>query len=111
MINLELLFIRTCKSQNPEKRIKSVYRRFYLDSGKFVDNHLLDILSKIVDKHLNITNTQMINLLNPDTSWMHLNKSGETPYSTRVMRILISEIRHSSIDDFEGFISPRRYRN
>ncbi len=51
MYNVEILLIRACKSNNPEKRLASVYRRFFY-SGKMETFDLLIILNNLCETHL-----------------------------------------------------------
>ena len=48
---VEILFIRACKSLDSEKRIRSVYRRFYGNyDNTTTTNALIRILGDLVDK-------------------------------------------------------------
>jgi len=109
MDNTTQLFIRACKSKNSEKRLYSVYRRFY-GNYENVEPNIAYILSKICDEYLNITNTQMIEKLNPTNTWMYNNEEGETPYSFITMRMLCSSLRQSSINCFPNMVKPSLFR-
>ena len=54
MTKLDMLLIRACKTENPNKRLRSIYRRFYLNSKEYEFN-LVGIMSKIVDEYCPIT--------------------------------------------------------
>lgn len=48
---IDQLFIRACKSSNPDKRLRSIYRRFYLkasheDETIYISNHLVYLVDK-----------------------------------------------------------------
>lgn len=51
MTNLEMLFVRACKSKNPKKRLKSLVKRFYIPSNEHdiqqcLEHNLLQIAEK-----------------------------------------------------------------
>ena len=110
MDNLTMLFIRACKSKNPEKRLYSVYRRFY-GNYENVESSISYILSKICESHINITTTQLIDKLSPSNTWMYKNDENvETPYYIIVMRMLCSEIRYTPMNKLEDFVKPATFR-
>lgn len=109
MTNTEQLFIRACKSLNPELRVRIVYRRFY---GSYDDNHDADIaylLTKIVDKYDLVSTIDLIESLNPMDKWKYAND--DDLYLTIVMKVMISKIRLCEISKLDGFKKPLRFRH
>lgn len=106
---IEELFIRACKSENPHKRIRSVYRRYYLKTNKNVDQHLANILSRIIEKYDLITQTRLINDLNPANHW-RFGLTKEDSYNKCVLHVATSVIRFSKKDKFPGLGNPANIR-
>jgi len=106
------LLIRACKSKNPLKRLRSIYRRFYLD--RFTDyefyahvgGFLLDIC---VDYDL-YPLTKFVSDLEPKLSWMH-GIPKNAPYKKRVLMLCISKIKLTETSKFQGLTRPLRFRN
>ena len=109
MYNVEILLIRACKSNNPEKRLASVYRRFFY-SGKMETFDLLIILNNLCEKHLPIKSGDLLHYMNPQRDFMY-NCTRNTPYAERALKVLISHIRLSSIENLKGFKRPCWIRN
>lgn len=109
MNNVEILLIRACKSFNAEKRLASVYRRFFY-SGKMETFDLVIILNALCEKHLPIKSGNLISNMNPRRDFMY-DCTKETPYEERVLKVLISHIRLSSIENLKGFRRPCWTRN
>lgn len=108
MNNIELLVIRACKSECPDKRLVSVYRRFY---GKYDEKTTTEginhILVTLVDRYKLMDIYDIIKEMSPDNSWKY--QSNDT-YLGVANQILLSSIRLSSINVFPGFVSPKRFK-
>jgi hypothetical protein len=110
MNKTELLFIRACKSCKP-KRLKSVYRRFYLKYYQDAcDNFILNILTDICDKYLDVSLSKFIQDVNHEKVMdkMLNNKRIEIEIQISVVR---NYIAFADIDKFPGYIAPCRFRN
>lgn len=109
MKNIEQLIVRACKSDNPQKRLASVYRRFWLSPRMFgssmaaivMTNQLADLCQKY----------QLIELDK------YVNKMQQSPLSgeeetinQRQYRILIETVRYTSNEKFEGLTLPLLWR-
>ncbi|TNC79220.1 MAG: hypothetical protein C9356_20345 [Oleiphilus sp.] len=108
MNKTEQLFVRACKSGGGLKRVKSVYRRFYLNDQN-VDFFIAGVLSRIADKYLDLKSSDFIDGLNPANAW----KCGiekDDSYHTGVVKFLISEIRCTEKDKFPGIVPPAVFR-
>ena len=105
--NLTMLFIRACKSQDPHKRIKSVYRRFYLYKDR--SDYLASILSDICDKYNLLSTKDWIDKLNPSQKIYYIEEDNNDYYQL-IVNIMISKIRHSPKSKFPDLIPPIRYR-
>lgn len=101
------LIIRACKSRDPMIRLISVYNRRYLKSSN-PKSHIVNILSEICDKYLDISIFKLLNDLNPNNIWEEENKKD---YPTICMYILMSNIRFSEAKLFPGCKPPIFFRN
>jgi hypothetical protein len=108
MDNVKQLLIRACKSAEPQKRVRRVYRRFYLSSGDdaYINTALCGILAGIVDKYCPMTSCEFINQMSPDRDWMH----PEGDYHGRALSVLISKIRLTDASSFQGLRPPSMFR-
>jgi len=102
------LFIRACKSADSEKRVHSVYRRFYLasqeDNSGFIANILLGIcqnydLYRLQDLACDLSPGSLVLYGPPDNNYWHC-----------VMRVAISKIQLSERSKFPGLTWPARSR-
>lgn len=87
MDKIDMLLIRACKSINPEKRINSVYRRFYhneLPSAETISLILVYLL-----KYAPMKSIDIINELNPNKYF----DEDKRLYWNRVKSMLISNFR------------------
>tara|TARA_R110002072_G_scaffold299355_1_gene474686 strand:+ start:1313 stop:1645 length:333 start_codon:yes stop_codon:yes gene_type:complete len=107
MNKIDQLFIRACKSRNPKKRVLSVYRRFYCSRDN-VEFYVAGTLTDIVDKNLDYSASDMLSDMNPDNAWRWV--EGDASYWERVNAVLISKIRLSKIDKFEGLTAPLMFK-
>ena len=103
----DMLFVRACKSLDPPKRIRSVYRRFYSGDSQ-PDKHLVVILSRICDEYVPFKTADLINGLSPAKDWMY---EDCCDFYSRTIAIVTGQIRHAEIEKFPGFVSPACFRN
>ena len=108
MDNTTQLFIRACKSKNPEKRINSVYRRFYTHHSD-ADIHIINILSRICDMYLKLRVVDVISEISPEKAWLTCN--GEYNYNKACLSVLTSKIRLSEVKVFNGLSKPLMFKN
>jgi hypothetical protein len=108
MEKVDQLFVRACKSGGGLKRVRGVYRRFYLNYHN-VDFHIAGILSRLVDKYLDLDSSDFIDGLNPASAWKY-GISTEDEYHTKVVKFLISQIRCAEKHRFPGIIAPAVFR-
>lgn len=99
------LFVRACKADSRGKRIRSVYRRFYLNKDQ-VDAHLVNILCGICTEYKLIDPMKLLEELQPSHDWKY---EGCNWYQ-RVVRILSSHIRLAHRDCFPGLTPPIYFR-
>lgn len=91
MDNITQLFVRACKTENAQKRVYSVYKRFYLAgemSGKHKAAVLTDILSNIVDTHCPMTTNKLISEIN--NYQYH-----DMELQDRMLMIMVRQIRYN----------------
>lgn len=104
---IQTLFIRACKSKDPEKRVGSVYRRFYLPYNQSDTNAIIaSILTEIVDEYTPIHLHNLLRELSPQAYFYN----PETDYWTKVKKILINHIRLSHKDCFGNMRVPLMFR-
>jgi hypothetical protein len=109
MEKLEQLFIRACKSKDPQTRVRSVYRRYYVNYT-IPEPHIINILAKICDKYVPMKVTEMIYGLHPDNRWINGNGEDEYNYTIISLNVLINKIRFSETNKFPGITSPAMFR-
>ena len=102
------LFIRACKSKDSYTRLRSVYRRFYLDDLNW-EPHVVLILSRICDNYLNLSTIDIITGVSPHKDWMYPEELRDD-YHYKALSYLSTVIAHTKIDNFEGLSRPRRFR-
>ena len=86
----------------------SVYRRFYLPN-KEAEIHIAGILSRIVDENLSYSVTRLLEDMQPSKAW-YWGLANDATYIQRMMAVLISKIRHSEADKFNGLTAPAMFR-
>lgn len=105
MNTTEMLWIRACKSLNRQKRLKSVYRRFY-SYEPLTKYNLSQILVQIVTEYELISTVELIDALNPNKYI-----DDKRDYWTRVADTLVSAIALTNpYEKFQGYIAPKRFR-
>ncbi len=113
MSKTRMLFIRACKSKDPAKRLKSVYRRTYLADSN-ADFHIANILLSIVKDYDLATLDKFLAAMSPDNDWMYADNNAKEPlpYWTKVKLVCTTVIRFTEAKKCEGMIWPawsRRY--
>lgn len=107
----EILFIRACKSKNPDIRVKSVYRRFYCRHEKNEDFYICGILASLCDKKKLISISDLISSLYESNGYRFGIEQSASHWS-KSNTILISSIRYTDCKKFDGQnISTARTRN
>lgn len=107
MTKTELLFIRACKSLNPEKRVFSVYKRYYYYSNKaYTREALISILANICDNYLDISVSRVIQDMYP-----HKFLNDNRTYNERAFDALVSWVRLTPVDTIDGYVAPVKFRN
>jgi hypothetical protein len=103
------LFIRACRSSDPHKRVRSVYRRYYLGvDNKHTSFYITGILSSIVDKWCKMPTSALIDGCNPSNASLYRDEN--LSYHDLVLKVLISKIRHTEFTKFIGLRTPAKYR-
>jgi len=110
MNKIDQLFVRACKSECPEKRVLSVYRRFY------VQHHVPEsyayhaqITARICEKYELCSLLELVSATNPENKWQYsLDK--DVCYHQFVFRVLVRKIRFADTSKFEGLIAPAKFR-
>ena len=105
MDKLDQLFIRACKVENSEKRLQSIYRRFYLPCKQFAPVTAYN-LARIVDEYLNYNVADLMQ----DMLSSSLKVSGGMNYYEKFLSVLISKIRYTSNTEFKGLTKPSRFK-
>ena len=106
---VQTLFIRACKSKDPEKRVNSVHRRFYLynPSVKIEDSWICGVLIPIVEEFCPIKLRKLLVELGETPLFL---SEKDQPHWTKVKQILISHIRLSHKDCFGNMRLPLMFR-
>ena len=107
MDKLDMLFVRACKTLDPDTRLRSVVRRFFLidpDDGREL---IIGRLAELCDDYGLISISTLTHHLSPFNAWKYTESpNGDTRYG-----VLLSIVRLSQVSKFPGLISPRRFRN
>ncbi len=111
MDKLDQLFIRACKSGQPEQRVLSVYRRFYVQqSVPEVYTHLAQIMARICQEY-ELTNVlDLVTELDRGNTW-YFNLDEDVDCSHLCMRILMNKIRFAKTSKFKNYTPPAMFRN
>lgn len=111
MSPIDKLLIRACKSENPKKRLRSVYRRFYLRADdKVFRTAMIAILSRIIEgQRLPYRLYDILVGVDPK-SGTHGYYDGE--YDEHVLDTVIGIIRYASREKFSDLSwTPKRFRS
>lgn len=108
----DILFIRACKSNHVTRRIKRLYKMFYLcanDTPQTFD--LVQMLAGVCDRNLpNITYAWAVDMANP-YKWQYSFEKETRNHFELWFDALVSEIRYTDKTTLEGFIQPAYWRN
>lgn len=63
MNKIDQLTVRACKSLDPDTRLESIIRRFYLTGSKTNELLLISLLSGVVDNYHPIKSNKLINTM------------------------------------------------
>lgn len=108
MDNYQQLFVRACKSNNAEQRIKRLYKSIYYTEFNY--NHGMYILMKIVQEYNLIRFDRFVlEYANPEKSWQYGSDSNES-YDERMFKAFISIIRLSKVVKFPDYRQPAKFR-
>ena len=116
MDKIEMLFVRACKSINPQQRMKSVYKKFYLGSDIEFERNINMILADIIDEYFPMKIEDYIRSLS-EKKWLDesYNPKPKTPIDDweYTLDVLINHIRFIKSDQFleSGCILPRKFRS
>lgn len=107
MDNITKLWIRACKSLDPETRVNSVYRRFYCaEDGRNRDIAIAMILSQIVDEVSAIPCGDMISMLHPD-HYLY----GRSCHFKQSRAVMESRLRMTNAKKIKGWTTPAKFRS
>jgi len=109
MDNTTQLFIRACKSSDPQKRVRSVYNKYYLKCNE-PEEHIAFLLAQIVDKYLTIPVWEIMMDIHPNNSYYY-NEGQPDNLWIIYMNVLILKIRLSEKSKFPEFVIPLRFKN
>lgn len=104
----QILFVRACKSNNAERRLKRLYKSIYFP--EYSDSAMLSILLTIVENHNLVSIWTLVKeYTNPEKGWQFGSDTDE-PYETRMVKAMTSIIRLTAIDKLPGYVKPLRWR-
>lgn len=108
MNRTQILLIRAIKSNEAERRLKRLYKMFYLN--EYYDaRHVANILKDIVVENDIMSVTDWIDGLNPDNDWKYGINSYHSYYEKCVM-LMSSHIRLTPVFKLKNFIKPAKFR-
>ena len=104
----QTLFVRACKSNNAERKLKRLYKSIYYP--EYSDSAMLSILLTVVENHNLVSLWSLVKeYADPEKGWQFGSDSDE-PYETRMVKAMTSIIRLAAIDKLPGYIKPLRWR-
>lgn len=106
MDNIDQLFIRACKSKEPDKRLESLVRRFYMTGSKTNKSLIISILSVMCDNHCPIKISKLTNLI-MSPSYLGVNPTTEI----RVYTTLKNHFRYMEIKNLNLDRTPAMFRS
>lgn len=114
MKKLDMLYIRACKSKNPIKRLRSLYRRFYFqiekESDKMIFTTIMHNLLRIAEEaKIPKMSLELIEGLDPKRYYRYGGVDSDC-YELMVSRVLCSLIRLTIVDLFPDVIWPGKYK-
>jgi len=96
MNKIDQLIVRACKSLDPDTRLKSVMRRFYMTGSKTSELLLISLLSDIIDKHHSMAIHKLMNDMLTSMFYM-----AEATMERKMYCSLKNHIRYSKRDSFD----------
>lgn len=105
--NIDQLFVRACKVRGPEKRVRSVYRRFY-PKHPSPDIHIIGILTELIDRYCPMKVTDIIHKLKPEEGWLYCEE--EYDYNEACLNVLIGHLSVAPVSSFLGWRIPARFK-
>ena len=107
------LLIRACKSENPKKRLQSVYKRMYLyiDEYRLYRKEMIGILSNLFSEinKREITIIDIFSELDPNKYFFE--RESDYDFRERCLEVLISKIRNIPVSELpDDFRSPMRFK-
>ena len=112
MNKTDQLFIRACKFLDSDKRIKSVYRRFYGDYDEVTNNlGILSRLTDIVDDYFPMTINKYLREKGSYNTYCKISNSPSTEVEINIW-IMRDHIRYQERSKLEakGVTTPLRFR-
>jgi len=108
----DMLFIRACKSNHAVRRVKRLYKMFYLcpsDTIQTID--LVQILAGVCDRNLpKITYAKAVDMSKQSQRDFVLGIEKKDHYEVW-FDALLSQLRYTDKTTLEGFIQPACWRN
>lgn len=104
MNKIDQLIVRACKSLDPDTRLESIIRRFYLAGSKTNELLIISLLSSVVDNYHPIKSSKLINDML--TSMFY---KVEATMERKIYCVLKNHIRFAKRATFD-MPSPTRYR-
>jgi hypothetical protein len=114
LTNTQQLLIRACKSLEAEKRLISVYKRFYYRGAteKETKKNLIIILSRVFEMIVEPDILDdIISELSPNNIKWTLFDRNDYVYEDVVLQYMISKIRLTEVSKIAGFRKPLCFRN
>jgi len=107
MSKVDSLLIRACKSEDPIKRLESVYKRFYFHDHKYFHSAMVVILAGIIQKQELKYNLLTV-LSDIDPNNLTNKMFGTVDYNEAVLNSIIHIIRFQEVKNFTNVQWPSR---
>lgn len=114
---INILIIRACKSTDPNARLKSVYKRFWLNTEKtdpfFENTWRLVIMHQLVDiaSEMNIKISNLLHRMEEHDSLKRFLKEDTDTWRQMMFNALVAEIRFTAAKDLPDWvIPPKKFR-
>ena len=106
---MDQMYVNACKSENPERRLKSIRRRNYLKVSEAESLHYtIQSLVNIVDKYCPMTVAKVLEELSDGKYWY---ENPASDMNRRKLIMLINQIGFSNCDTFgKDYVAPARFR-
>ena len=110
MDNIDMLFIRACRSNNPKIRLVSLQKRFWIYESKIMTDYIINsVLSEIVDKYTDIGVDKFFQRCCDDT-FEYDNNGKIIKRKVTIREALIKIIRFAEVTCFPGFKPPVMFK-